>query len=208
MSPQVDLRLAELLCARLCHELVSPVGAINNGVELLSEDEADFLKDAVSLIGQSARKAGQRLQFYRMAYGASVGASVSGGDPADLLAGLFEGGRTGLNWQPEANALPRDWQRLACNLAVLVAEFLPRGGTVTVAMKDSSSANPAIIVGGEGAALNPLEEMAEGLAGGIANPDLTTRNVHAAFTSGLAEYLGARVTVEKINANSFALIAE
>ncbi len=75
MGGAVEFRVLELLNARLCHELVSPVGAINNGVELLGEDDPDFVRDAIALIGQSARKAGQRLQFYRFAYGTSVSAS-------------------------------------------------------------------------------------------------------------------------------------
>ena len=65
----VDIRILELLSARLCHELISPVGAIGNGVELLGEDDPDFVRDAVALIGQSAKKAAHRLQFYRFAYG-------------------------------------------------------------------------------------------------------------------------------------------
>src|SRR6185312_8882141 len=80
MSLQIDLRILELLCARLCHELVSPVGAINNGVELLGEEDPDFVRDAIALIGQSGRKAGQRLQFYRFAYGT---AATAGGGAAD-----------------------------------------------------------------------------------------------------------------------------
>lgn len=208
MPPLVDLRVAELLCSRLCHELVSPIGAITNGVELLDEEEPDFLKDAVALIGESARKAGQRLQFYRFAYGSSGGA----GEPADLLGGLFEGGKVGLVWQPEASGLLRDWQKLACNLALLAAEALPRGGTVTVAVAPSSptgprDAVPILVVGGEGGAINLPAEIAAGLEQRIAVEDLTARNVHACFTAILAEQLGARLRLEREDAGSFALVA-
>jgi hypothetical protein len=65
----IELRVLELLCARFCHEMVSPVGAIGNGVELLDEDDPDFVREAIALIGQSARTASRRLQFYRFAYG-------------------------------------------------------------------------------------------------------------------------------------------
>jgi hypothetical protein len=69
MSVVVELRVLELLSSRLCHELISPVGAINNGIELMDEDDAEFVKDATKLIANSARTAGKRLDFYRFAYG-------------------------------------------------------------------------------------------------------------------------------------------
>src|SRR5580658_5829839 len=80
MGVMIELRVLELLSARLCHELVSPVGAINNGVELLAEEDPDFVRDAIELIGQSARTASRRLQFYRFAYGTS--ASATGAPPS------------------------------------------------------------------------------------------------------------------------------
>jgi len=207
MPPLIDLRVAELLCARLCHELVSPVGAINNGVELLSEEEPDFLKpdflnDAVALIGQSARKAGQRLQFYRLAYGVSS----AGGDPRELLAGLFEGGKVELDWHPEVAELPREWQILACNIAVIAAEALPRGGTVAV-KPGAPSSGGGLAVTGTGEAVNLPEELGPGLGRKIAVADLSARNVHPCFTACLAEALGARVILKKVNAGSFVLTA-
>src|SRR6185437_6806303 len=94
MSMLVEMRVVELLNSRLCHELVSPVGAINNGVELLGEEDPDFVRDAIQLIGQSARKASQRLQFYRFAYGTAVSAGSGGGGAPpsgrDLSQGLFD----------------------------------------------------------------------------------------------------------------------
>src|SRR5258708_18037158 len=66
MSILVEMRVVQLLNAPLCHELVSPVGAIHNGVELLGEENPHFARDALPPIGQSARKASQRVQFYRL----------------------------------------------------------------------------------------------------------------------------------------------
>jgi histidine phosphotransferase ChpT len=73
MSDSIDLRVVELLAARLCHDLIGPVAAIGNGAELLADEEPDFLQDAIALVGESARKANRRLQFYRFAYGFSGG---------------------------------------------------------------------------------------------------------------------------------------
>src|SRR5258708_13176333 len=116
MSILVEMRVVELLNARLCHELVSPVGAINNGVELLGEEDPDFVRDAIQLIGQSARKASQRLQFYRFAYGTNASASGTPASGRDLSLGLFEETKIRCDWLAGAATLPSDWQRLACHM--------------------------------------------------------------------------------------------
>src|SRR5471032_1927521 len=121
MSRLIDLKVLSLLSARLCHELISPIGAIANGVELLGEDDAEFVRDATALIAQSARKAGQRLQFYRFAYGSTATGGAAGPDPRELIDGLLEGGKVSCVWRAEAPSLPAEWQKLACNMAVLVA---------------------------------------------------------------------------------------
>ena len=89
MTHIIDLRVLELLTARLCHDLIGPVAAIANGVELLGEDDPDFVRDAVALVGDSARKAITRLQLYRFAYGFS-GGGLAGAAPHQLAAELFE----------------------------------------------------------------------------------------------------------------------
>ena len=95
MPVTVELRVMELLNARLCHELISPVGAINNGVELVAEEDADadFQRDAMKLIASSAKTAGHRLNFYRFAYGSGRGSTGK-----DASAGLLEGSKVKLDW--------------------------------------------------------------------------------------------------------------
>ncbi len=104
MAVTVELRVMELLNARLCHELISPVGAINNGVELVAEEDvdADFQRDAMKLIASSAKTAGHRLNFYRFAYGSGRGST--GKDAAARSARRQQGPSwTGTN---SASALP------------------------------------------------------------------------------------------------------
>src|SRR6185437_7283895 len=115
-----------------CHELVSPTSAIANGVELLGEDDPEFVQQAVALIGDSARKAGRRLQFYRFAYGTLSGGGTAGPPPRELVAGLLDGSKVSCAWSAEALAAPIEWQKLACNLLVLAVEALPRGGAVEI----------------------------------------------------------------------------
>jgi len=192
MSMLLEMRVVELLNARLCHELVSPVGAINNGVELLGEEDPDFVRDAIQLIGQSARKASQRLQFYRFAYGTTVSASAGGGAPPsgrDLSLGLFEETKVRCDWQAGAATLPSDWQRLACNMLVLGGEALPRGGSVVV--RPLRAGASGIEVMAEGESVNITPEMRAALDPTVAVDQLTSRTIQAYFAARLAGQLGA-----------------
>ena len=192
MAVTVELRVMELLNARLCHELISPVGAINNGIELLDEDDPEFIKEAMTLIGQSARKAGQRLQFYRFAYG-TAGGSAARFDGRELANALLDGGKVSCSWAPEAISLDAPWQRLACNMLVLAAEVLPRGGAVTVRVLGAGTSG--IEVAAEGEAINIAAELRGALEPGVGVDQLTSRTVHAYFSRRLAELLGATLTL-------------
>jgi histidine phosphotransferase ChpT len=192
MSMLLEMRVVELLNSRLCHELVSPVGAINNGVELLGEEDPDFVRDAIQLIGQSARKASQRLQFYRFAYGTTVSASAGSGAPPsgrDLSLGLFEETKVRCEWQAGAATLPSDWQRLACNMLVLGGEALPRGGSVVV--RPLRAGASGIEVMAEGESVNITPEMRAALDPTVAVDQLTSRTIQAYFAARLAGQLGA-----------------
>lgn len=197
MGDAIEFRVLELINARLCHELVSPIGAINNGVELLDDEDPDFVRDAIQLIGQSARKAGQRLQFYRFAYGTTATSRGGAGSGGDLAAGLLEGGKVRCDWPAEASGLPVEWQRLACNMVVLAAEALPRGGTVLVR---PLSAEAGVEVTAEGEAVNVGAELRAALDPAAPAEQLTTRTVHPYFTARLALKLGTGVALVEAGA--------
>lgn len=188
---QVDLRVLELLSSRLIHELISPVGAIANGVELLGDEDAGFVKDAVALIGQSAKRAGHRLQFYRFAYGTG-GAGGGAPEPKVLIAGILDGGKVSGAWPAAYDELPVEWQKLACNLALLGSELLPRGGKLTL-----SGQGKKLEASIEGEGINPPAEVKAALAPGADVASLTARSVHAYFTARQAERLGAKLTLNQ-----------
>jgi histidine phosphotransferase ChpT len=186
MGVEVDFRVLELLCGRLCHELISPVGAINNGVELLDEDDPEFVKEAMTLIAQSARSAGRRLQFYRFAYG-TAGAAADG---RSLSLGLLEGGKVQCDWPEKADGLALPWQRLACNMLVLALEFMPRGGAVMVRPLERG-----VAVTAEAETVIASAELQSVLADEVAVDALTARSVHGFYTMRLAQDMGARLTL-------------
>jgi len=181
----IDLRIAELLAARLCHELVSPIGAINNGVELL-EDDPDFAADASGLIGQSAIQATRRLQFYRIAYGSTAPIALDLGRKAAL--DLFADGKIACDW-PETSAPDI---KLACNLLLVAAEALPRGGRLTLVGIDPLE----IRAEGEGARLPA--HLPDALAGALDADTVDARSVQAAFTGALARRAGSGSSIETL----------
>jgi histidine phosphotransferase ChpT len=186
MSVLVDIRILELLSARLCHELVGPVTAVNNGVELMGEDDPEFVRDAVALVGQSAGRAAQLLQFYRFAYGTLTPGSSAGPDPRELTRSLLEGGKVTCEWSSAALALNPEWHKLACNMLVLAAAALPRGGTIEVATPTTGS---GLAITARGDTINVTEEGRAALERTAGLDDLTPRTVQGFFTACLAEQL-------------------
>lgn len=129
------LDLAALLCSRVCHDLISPVGAIVNGLEVLEEDKDEETKTfALDLIKKSARQASAKLQFCRLAFGAagSAGAQIELGDAERAARGLIEDGKTTLVWNLPRELVAKNRAKLILNLLVVAQGAIPRGGTLTL----------------------------------------------------------------------------
>ena len=125
--------LASLLCSRVCHDIISPVGAINNGLELLDESGAD--EDAMALIRASAVNASARLQFARIAFGAagSAGVEIDTGDAQAVALAFMKGEKPEFTWQGERSLLPKNQVKLLLNLILIGNASIPRGGNLDCA---------------------------------------------------------------------------
>ena len=129
------LELAALLCSRVCHDLISPVGAIVNGLEVLDDNPKPEDRDfALELIRKSARTASARLQFCRLAFGAagSSGAQIDLGDALNMARGHIEDGKCTIAWNLPRLLLPKNRVKLLLNMMVIAQQTIPRGGTLTV----------------------------------------------------------------------------
>ncbi|APH71365.1 histidine phosphotransferase ChpT [Aquibium oceanicum] len=128
--------LAALLCSRVCHDIISPVGALNNGLELLDEGGAD--EDAMNLIRTSARTASARLQFARIAFGAagSAGMQIDTGDAENVAAAYFRNEKPDLEWSGTRALLPKNKVKLLLNLLLIGSGAIPRGGKLRVTLSD------------------------------------------------------------------------
>jgi histidine phosphotransferase ChpT len=188
------MRVLELLTARLCHELSAPIAAINNGVELLVDEptgsasppEMSFSRDAMALIGESTKRAAARLQFYRFAYGSGRGGMIAGPAPDELAAGIFSASQVVCDYSEDVRRLPLEWQKLACNLVLVGAEMLPRGGRLILSKNLLN-----LEASGEAIDLHPDTRAALMLQMPV--DELTSRTVQAFFAGLLAKALGCRV---------------
>src|SRR5262245_38663628 len=129
------LDLAALLCSRVCHDLISPVGAIMNGLEVMEEGkDEETARFAMELIKKSAGTASAKLQFCRLAFGAagSAGAQIDTGDAEKVTRGLIEDERTKIGWNLPRALLAKNRVKLLLNMMLLAAQAIPRGGELTV----------------------------------------------------------------------------
>jgi histidine phosphotransferase ChpT len=142
ISPMAELftisapDLAALLCSRVCHDIISPVGAINNGLELLDEGGAD--EDAMKLIRQSAKNASARLQFARIAFGAagSAGMMIDTGDAEAVAIAFLKNEKPELVWNGSRALLPKNKVKLLLNLILVANAAIPRGGKLVVTLEN------------------------------------------------------------------------
>lgn len=167
-----DLDLAALLVSRVCHDLAGPVGAVMNGLEVLAdEDDEKSREQALKVILSAAEQAAAKLQFARLAFGASSsrGDFVPTGDVRFAVEKLFAGGKMRLDWRaPDIHLFKREAKVLA-GLSALAAECLKYGGTVSVSGENNAGVRLAVRAQGKDAKLS--DEFRTALLGG-ATPDL------------------------------------
>jgi histidine phosphotransferase ChpT len=188
MTLSIDIRVLELLAARLCHDLAGPIAAITNGAELLDDEDPDFVRQAGTLIGDSAGTAAKRLQLFRFVYGFSAG-TIAGPPPHLLASEYFAAGSVACDYREPVRALDGPWQRLGCALLLVAGEGLPRGGRICL---DATGDAVAVAADGEGARLS--DEATAGLLLQTPVEALSSRAVGAYFAGLLARQLEHRLS--------------
>jgi len=160
------LDLAALLCSRVCHDLISPVGAIVNGLEVLEEDKNEETRTfALDLIKRSAHQASAKLQFCRLAFGAagSAGAQIDLGDAEKVAFGMLADDKTSVEWNLPRELLAKNRVKLLLNMLLIAVGCIPRGGTLRV---ESSDGGEGFCITASGLNARLAEATAELLAGG------------------------------------------
>ena len=191
-----DLDFAALLVSRVCHDLVSPVGAVVNGLEVL-EDETDMAMraDALRLVAASAEQAAARLQFARIAFGAagSAGAELDLAEVGRIMSGLLKGGKVELTWQAEAVNWPKDWAKLLMNAVLVGADSLPRGGKIYVETSGDAK-TPKFSIRATGTIARVTPEVERALSGEPAGT-LDGRSIQPYLTYQISQTLAATLSL-------------
>lgn len=194
-----ELKLAEMLCTRLCHDLTGPIGALANGAEFLSDEGFDLQGQAIELINSSALQAVSRLQFYRKAYG-----RINEDGEADLsehkkaVEDFFAGGKVALDWpdlHTAASGVSVSYKmgRLLLNMVIIVSATLLRGGTLSVRIA-AEQESKEIRVGASGTTIKWDKEIEDTLLGRTTLSQILPKTVQAELTRLLTKELDAELT--------------
>ncbi|MGC2778511.1 MAG: histidine phosphotransferase family protein [Bradyrhizobium sp.] len=190
------LELAALLCSKVCHDLISPVGAIVNGLEVLDDNPKPEDRDfALDLIRKSAKTASARLQFCRLAFGAagSAGAQIDVGDAQTMARGHIEDAKTSITWNLPRLLLPKNRVKLLLNMMVVAQQTIPRGGVLTVdPIGDGETMSFRVAATGLNAR---LPQNIINLLAGAHQATIDAHAVQPYYTRLLAEACGLKVTL-------------
>jgi len=192
------LDLAALLCSRVCHDVISPVGAIVNGLEVLEgEQDEEMRAVAMELIKKSAMSASARLQFCRLAFGAagSFGASIDTADAEKAARDVFATDRTTLQWIAARRLASRNSVKLLLNLCLIGNGAIPRGGVITVDLSDGEGAAMSMRVEAKGVNARLSQATADVLANPIPVEAIDGHSIQLYFTTLLARECQATLNV-------------
>ncbi len=201
-SPAIALEpldLAAMLCSRVCHDVISPVGAIVNGLEVLEDESEPSMRDvAIDLIKRSAAGASAKLQFCRLAFGAagSVGASIDTGDAENVARALLETEKTALAWKAQRQFLPKNKVKLLLNLCQIAASTIPRGGVVEVEVLGEGQA-AALRVASRGANARLQAHFADLMSRQSGAAAVDAHSIQPYFAGLVAQECGMAIEVEQ-----------
>lgn len=192
-------RVLELLASRICHDLVSPVGAVNNGIELMREMDADMADDALDLIESSIGQAAARLKLFRLAYGAAGSETLVGfQDIKATFEGWVGASRTTVNWngRTDFSDMPKGFAKALLNVLVLAEECNPGESRLDVYIDEDESAASVHAFGKRPALHTGMDEC---LKMDFAVDSIDARLVHAYVTGAFLKHFGLTLSLRQIS---------
>ncbi len=189
-----DLELAALLCSRVCHDVISPVGAITNGLEVLDDDNDEQMRGfALDLIKKSAKQASAKLQFARLAFGAagSAGAEIDLGDAQEVTTSFIGDEKVTLTWEGPRETRPKNEVKLLLNMVLVGLTTIPRGGNLAVSINGSE-----LSVKCTGAAAGVPDGTRDLLSGTAEIASIDPRSVQVYYTGRIAKSANLGLDVE------------
>jgi histidine phosphotransferase ChpT len=189
---------ASLLCSRLCHDLLSPIGALGNGIELLADEHDPAMRaQCMTLLSDSARTSANKLKFFRLAFGSAggYGEMIPTHEMKDAVDGLFAStGRVTTGWMIENDAVDKLTAKVLLNLAMIIGEALPRGGQLDIGL-ETLNRTSEIVVRGAGPRIILDPSLRAALDGTLSAEDLSSRTAAAYMINALARANGGGIQI-------------
>lgn len=199
------VEFASLLCSRLCHDLLSPVGALNNGLELLADEhDPEMRARCMELLVESARASANKLKFFRLAFGAAggFGETVDTREARAAIEGLFgENHRVKIGWMVENAVLPKAAIKVLLNLSLIAGDALIRGGQLDIGAEVSQGL-VEIVVRGDGPRIVLDQELRDALTGRQGDAPITPRAAAAYLVHALVSEGGGAVRISEPDADT------
>ena len=212
--PSIDFHVLEILTSKVCHDLISPIGAVNNGVEFMQEMGVEDAGDGLDLIAFSAQQASAKLQAYRMAYGAGgADDSIKPEDVYDAIDAIVSpDNKISQDWDKDAPIglnqetfeRPRGFAKILICALLLAIDCLPKGGVLSV--ENDGDKDFTVIAKGENACFRDGNKEAFALQ--ISSESLEPKNVHSYIMGLLTEQYGFNVSLDEIDSESIKISVE
>lgn len=195
---------ASLLCSRLCHDLLSPVGALNNGLELLADEhDPEMRARCLDLLNESAAASANKLKFFRLAFGAAggFGEEVDAREAKLAIEGMFvANGRIELGWMVTVATLSKPAMKVLLNLALIAGDALVRGGRLDVGA-EVEDGRTELVIRAEGPRLVLDAELRNALMGDVAEEGVTPRAAPAWLAHSIVKACGGTIIVSEPGAD-------
>lgn len=201
ISKLTPTSLAALLCARICHDLISPVGALGTAIEILDdESNTDMHEDALELVRNSSKQATAKLKFLRLAFGAGGTAPgvIASHEIQELADNMFATSKPDLAWNLNTDGIDKDHTRILLNLIMLAVQAAPRGGVVTISrVENDGKIRFELVSEGNRARLD--EAVARALFGKAPTDGFDGRSIQPFYTSMLTREAGGSVGAQAMD---------
>lgn len=199
------VEFSSVLASRLCHDLLSPVGAFANGLELLGdEQDADMRARCVELLEQSAKASASKLKFFRLAFGSAggFGDKVPAPEILSAINGIIGDRPTTLNWLVASDDVPKPAAKLLLNLALILTDALVRGGELAIGYEQQADGMVEIVLHAQADRILLDKDIEAILVGGEGAAETTSRTIPAVLVQAIADQHDGQVMVAREASNS------